>query len=168
VNGPPEIAGTALRVRFVRLADRYSHVIDVRDGGDWRTVLESVEGSADDAWPTSPPLQDVHIEQRPDGLQVALAVGRAGRSHWSLSIALDPASEAIEIDAACRTSERPGWLGSTYRSLWGEGIAMEALEGVEKTADGGTGTISLRACLVVESGNQTIRWRYRIGVGKNI
>ena len=40
-----------LRVVFAWRGDRYGHAIQRRMDGDWRTVLESVEGCPDDDWP---------------------------------------------------------------------------------------------------------------------
>lgn len=77
--------------------------------------MSSVEGSADDSWPASPPLQDLHIEQRGDGQRVALLVGRAGGSHWSMSVEADNAAERLTFDIACRLRATPRWLGSTYQ-----------------------------------------------------
>lgn len=179
MNATVELTGGALRVRFMRIGDRYAHFIDACDAQGFHPVLESVEGTTtDDAWPPSPPLQDLHIEQRPGGVQVALLVGRAGRSHWSLSIALDASSHTILFDAACRTGERPLWLGSIYSCLspglhtlsdCGRGLAMEMLEGIDAALlNEERGTIALPARVAEQSGNQTNRWRYRIQIGKNI
>ncbi len=117
MSAPLEVTGRMARVRFERTADRYGHTIEVCAESGFVSLFQSLEAAADDAWPSSPPLQDLHIEHRAGGVQVALLVGRAGRSHWSLSILVDPASDIIEFDAACRTSDTPLWLGSTYRRL---------------------------------------------------
>ncbi|MGH7136322.1 MAG: hypothetical protein ACREHD_11320, partial [Pirellulales bacterium] len=77
VCGPIEIAAGRVRVEFAREADRYRHVVVVRTGDSWRPVLASTEGSADDEWPPSPPLQELHVEPRTPGNEVALLVGRA-------------------------------------------------------------------------------------------
>jgi hypothetical protein len=103
-----------LRVVFDQLSDRTGHRIEVLRNDAWISVLESVEGSADDDWPKSPALQTVHVEARPTG-SVALLVGMAGKSHWSASVAADEASGRVVFDVACRVAREPEWLGTTYR-----------------------------------------------------
>jgi hypothetical protein len=160
-------------VRFVRAGDRYGHVVETSDGDVLQPVLQSLEGKSDEAWPPSPPLQDLHVESRAGGEQVALLVGGAGRSHWSLSVTLDPTAGAVLFDAACRTSEAPRWLGSSYRLLepaaeasltnCGLGLGVEILDGLDQPAlNRQQATIALPARLTVEAGSHTIRWRYRI------
>ena len=46
-------------------------------------LLTSVEGTAHNRWPPSPPLQSLAIEERGEQT-VALAVGMAGGAHWLL------------------------------------------------------------------------------------
>ena len=78
-------------------------------------LLASVEGTAAEPWPASPPFQQAHLESRPGGRQVVLLVGMAGSSHWSASVEIDPASDAALFDVACRMHGRADWLGSRYR-----------------------------------------------------
>ena len=80
-----------------------------------RVILESVEGTPNQNWPPSPPLQELHLESRPDGKQLALLVGMAGNSHWSMSVEFDPAAGKALFDVACRVKREPGKLASTYR-----------------------------------------------------
>jgi hypothetical protein len=105
-----------LQVQFARRGDRYAHEICLRRGGAWVAVLSSVEGTPDDAWPHSPPLQSLHVERRADGRQVALLVGMAGKGHWSASVELDAAGEQARFEVACRvpTTVR-GRLQSCYQ-----------------------------------------------------
>jgi len=108
----------SLVVEFLLRNDRYQRTVSVIDGlGQNRRLLESIEGESGDDWPESPPLQSLHVEDRPDGRQVALLVGMAGRSHWSASI--EPAIDRAELvfDIACRHSAMPAWLGSQYRRI---------------------------------------------------
>lgn len=102
--GPIEIA-------FVRRADRYAHQVQV-DGSAW---LESIEGTEADRWPASPPLQELASHPQPAGGDALLLVGMAGRSHWSLSVTVVAEPDRLRFDVACRASEPPVWLGSTYR-----------------------------------------------------
>ncbi len=125
--GPTTLSAARLRLRFVRRGDRYAHEVCWADaGGSERVLLATVEGDDATPWPASPPLQDLHLEQRPVGITVALAVGMAGRSHWSLSAEALPEGE-LRFDAACRANDSPGPIGSCYRL--GEGVTARAAEG---------------------------------------
>jgi hypothetical protein len=106
--------GRLLRVEFVWRGDRFGHVISLVDADGARPLLESVEGSLADAWPPSPPLQSLTIETRQADSRVALLVGMAGRSHWSASIEALPDRAELRFDMACRHTELPAWLGSSY------------------------------------------------------
>ena len=75
--------------------------------------VTSIEGTDTDEWPPSPPLQDFSIEPRQDQT-LLLAVGMAGRSHWSASIAANNNS-SLEFDMACRLRSSPSFLGSTFQ-----------------------------------------------------
>jgi len=108
-------SGLTLRVEFVRLADRYGQVFSLvdRDGTDC-PLLESIEGAPTDDWPTSPPLQNLSIEELTPGRCVALLVGMAARNHWSASIEPVAGQAAIDCDIACRAASSAGPLGSAY------------------------------------------------------
>lgn len=108
------IEGGGLRIEFRRSGDRFGHAIVSTRGAAAAEVLSSIEGPVDQVWPASPPLQELHIEDRPGNVKVALLVGMAGTSHWSLSCSLDPASSSATFDVACRAREQPIWLGSSY------------------------------------------------------
>ncbi len=113
--------------------------------------------------------------------QVVLLVGRAGNSHWSLSVLCEPEGR-ITFDVACRLSQPPAQLGSRYR-------ARSVVAGIDADAEllqlaPAAGTIALapwgpsssggedvselslgppRASLPPEqSGSRTIQWSYRI------
>jgi hypothetical protein len=109
------IEGGGLRVVFQRLSDRFAHRVEWMDRGGVISLIESIEGDPEDAWPPSPPLQELHFERREGGKQLALLVGRAGASHWSTSIELDPAAAQISFDVACRLRSESVRLGSSYR-----------------------------------------------------
>ena len=57
----------------------------------------------------------MQVEQR-GAARVALLVGMAGRSHWSLSAEVVPAEQRITLDVACRC-RAAGALGSTYQII---------------------------------------------------
>jgi hypothetical protein len=107
--------GDDLRIRFFLQGDRYAHEIWLREGDVWAPVLRSVEGSASDDWPASPPFQSLHIDERSGTRSLALLVGMAGKSHWSASVQLDPAGRQASFDVACRVRGVSGRLTSSYR-----------------------------------------------------
>ncbi len=110
--------GTRLRLDFTWLGDRYGHCISRIDAsGAIQPLLESMEGSAPDDWPPSPPLQSLTIEPRSDGRHVALLLGMAGNAHWSASVEAAGEKASLTFDIACRHSANPGALGSRYRCL---------------------------------------------------
>lgn len=162
-------------VHFWREADRFRHQVTLDASAGQRLWLASVEGAADDIWPPSPPLQELHLEQRPGGIQVALLVGRAGRAHWSLSVEADGSRGTLLFDVACRSRGTADKLHSSYhcsddclleaeRALL-SGYEVRPLEG-EMHFDGVTGN-----CLSIgpqqnarDAGQvQTFRWCYQIG-----
>jgi hypothetical protein len=126
VSEPQVISIAGLQVGFARRADRFEHWIEVASQAGWRRLLESCEGAGESPWPPSPPLQELHVEQRGESQIVALLVGRAGNAHWSLSLDIDGRTAhapRLTYDVACRFGGPPGWLGATYQPS--EGIAVE-------------------------------------------
>jgi hypothetical protein len=116
----PLSGGALLRVDFDRAGDRWRHRVSLAlpEGSSIVSpvlLFESQEGTSEEDWPCSPPLQFVSIETRPKKLPVALLMGMAGGSHWSASIEQHPAEQTIRFDIACRAGSRPEQLGSRYR-----------------------------------------------------
>jgi hypothetical protein len=143
---PGELSATGLlgtlRVRFFQNGDRYTHAIDLVSVDETRTLLESVEGDDTDVWPPSPPMQHLNVswiasdtEQR----HVAMLVGGAGSSHWSMCVAVSDSEgqptekqygmwgEQLLFEVACRTQKPPVWLGNTYRILAAPAAVSEKL-----------------------------------------
>jgi hypothetical protein len=151
--------GESLRVEFVWRGDRYGHVIYVADAaGQLQLLLESVEGTPEDAWPPSPPLQSLHRETLPDGRQALLLVGAAGRGHWSASVEASAGSAALTFDFACRHGGDRGWLGCRYRALPGSSSLL-SLDTTAATAAWRDGSLEFSALL----GSPTTRWKFTIG-----
>lgn len=175
-----DAAGRGLRVRFNRTADRVAHVVEFIVEGRSVPLLESIEGDSSQNWPVSPPLQQAHFEPRAGLGDVALLVGMAGRSHWSLSVEPEPQAASLLFDAACRVIGAPQQLGSRYRCLTGqwrldaEGrataelnkgeavVLMEACEGTLEFAE------PLRELVLrparFDASSPTARWRYRLRI----
>jgi hypothetical protein len=151
--------GLTLRVEFVWRGDRFGHVISaIEEDGDQVPLVESVEGTKAEDWPSSPPLQSLRIETLAGGRRAALLVGMAGRSHWSASVEPVVGEAALVFDIACRHPPGAQGLGSRYRRL------SEAAERLMLQADGARlvkddTTIAIEALL---DRTPTARWRYAL------
>lgn len=179
----PVLSAGRLQVRFAFCEDRFGHEVWAAEGEEWRPVMSSVEGTPEQSWPASAPLQTLHVETRPEG-PIALLVGMAGKCHWSASVELDVARHQVRFELAARVRP-PGspWLGSTYQLAEGyrarpveggrlvvsasshalSGIAIQAAEPdtlVELSSDGGV-LVAAREILVADAA-ATIRWSYRV------
>ena len=108
-NGP-------LRLRFEKQGDRYAQIIEVSDAHGWSPIARSVEGTADQTWPASPPWQELTQEHHATSQQLVFTVGKAGTAHWSGAFSKLPAG-GIRCEIACRTSRTPQLVGTTYRSV---------------------------------------------------
>jgi hypothetical protein len=114
---------------------------------------------------------------------VALLVGMAGRSHWSVSVEPETAANTLLFDVACRVQQPPIWLGSSYQ--WQSPVSVVADSGAAKIhIPGRTGRLQTlptddlpaasirvanRGCTIQPSESpgqlpHTSRWRYRIEV----
>ena len=110
-----------VRMQFNRDGDRWAHQIYLSMGASEQPFMRSLEGTADQIWPPSPPLQDVGRHELPTG-DAILCVGMAGSSHWSASFSVEAGVKAgenglIKSDIACLTKKLTGdrALGSSYR-----------------------------------------------------
>lgn len=104
-----ELSAGRVAVRFAHRGDRWGHAILI----DGQMVLTSAEGTPEEAWPASPPLQELHEQALADGRRAIFGVGMAGRSHWSLSVTAD--GDRLVFEAACRAFGERGPLGSGYQ-----------------------------------------------------
>ena len=111
---PILITAGSVAVWFRWQGDRWGHeVLGPRETRLWRSV-EGPGGSGDPRWPESPAWVSLS-RLGPGEAAPLLAVGQAGRTHYSAVIAPDPVEpEALRFDLAARIQEGPGWVGSTY------------------------------------------------------
>ena len=109
-------AGT-LSVRYTKFQDRLSHTIGIEIDDSYCAILESIEGSEEDPWPASPPMQQM-VEEcfTPGANPVLLGVGLSGNGHWSTAIeTID--FKRLKFDIACKNSKSAAAFGSQYRAL---------------------------------------------------
>ncbi|MEE2937718.1 MAG: hypothetical protein VYA84_17135 [Planctomycetota bacterium] len=147
------------RIDFRWEQDRYRQYLCLNDV----LVGSSLEGDSDEAWPPSPPIQQLSIETINDQ-PTALAVGAAGRGHWSLSGEPDPnCHSAIQFELACRSQEATQFLGSTYELA--ASLHVEPIDGEVDLVDRQSNDdpaarqqITIRPISI----DTTCRWRYRI------
>lgn len=168
-----------MRLRLLWRHDRYQQRVEISERGRLVPLMESLEGTSAEEWPSSPPLKEAQLVERPDDRRVALAVGMAGRSHWSASLELDAPAGQLTFDMACRVQGKPLWLGSRYRLLvpatrWGsweirlEGFGRLGIHLVERQmADlelGPDGVVSIVAPAASQPLPQTVRWSYALSI----
>ncbi len=172
-----DASGCGLRATFVWHRDRFAHTIARVDRGRLIPLLASHEGTESDEWPPSPPLQSLSIEDR-GGRTVALLVGMAGRSHWSVSVESDIGEPpSLVFDVACRASESSEQLGSRYRLMSEQTAPSQShvveihpslrAEAVRVDADAASVQLSEYALAITPAtyhtcGATTIRWKYRL------
>lgn len=110
---PVALAAGRLGLVFTWAGDRWRHAFEV-DGRTLATSLEDTADTRDPTWPASPPLVELSTARVAAGIAI-LAVGRAGRSHYSASFTpRADTPDTILVEIACRVSQHPDWLGSTY------------------------------------------------------
>lgn len=158
MSKPIVLACGELQLIFERRGDRYAHRIVVRSENGERPWLNSADESDESPWPPSPPLQQIHVESRAQGVIVALAVGMAGRSHWSAAFELDSNAERITCDVACRVNTVPERLGSTYELTPCEGWILDPLDDARLLQEGKE--LLIAPATLPTTVPETVRWRY--------
>jgi hypothetical protein len=111
VKIPDPLVAGSLRIVWLprgdRLGQRLECVSHDENGAHalplWESIDQVPDASADEDWPASPPLTDWHLEER-GSERVIMAVGRAGRSHWSVAIT---AAAALPHHRETASGERP-------------------------------------------------------------
>jgi len=187
LNDPSEVIletqpdeGLALRAAFVWRDGRWAHSLEVIHDRQQLGVLQSIEGYAEQDFPPSPPLQQLHRTDLPDGRTALLLVGMAGRSHWSLSCEAEPDRARILFDVACRAVPAGRTtLGSSYQMI---DVTTPAVSASQVSWLGGGGRVTLRGlpsvpealpCSLTVEGTGlairpvsidpvTTRWRYEL------
>jgi len=152
-----QLGAWEVAVEFAPLGDRQAHRIVLQQDGQAQLWLESQEGDGSMNWPPSPPLQQLSLENQ-NGRDVALLVGMAGRSHWSLSV--EALEDEIRFDAACRAHESPDWIGSRY-------AIRHPAAGLAVHADTGTRVVTADDELRIQPeavAGSLIRWVYRVAL----
>ncbi|MBB3208586.1 hypothetical protein FHS27_004415 [Rhodopirellula rubra] len=178
----PEGAGPA--VEFTWQGDRYAHVL--RDSNDASTpCCASLEGGADDDWPSSAAIQQLSTEVI-DGKTTILGVGCCGTSHFSVSVQYDASEDAsspsLRFDWAARLSkplatgevkgaendDANAWLGSSYREETGSdsvndtpaNFRFDAIGEALINTDSSNAGIQIQPRQMAEV--RTVQWSYRV------
>ncbi len=174
--------GVGFRVDFGWREDRYGHQIATVHDPDKPILFVAELGGGRADWPDSPPLQQISWMETTPGRRIALLVGMAGKSHWSVSIETDPSEVGLLFDVACRVHRFPEWLGTTYRCSCP--VRLESPHVAQFTAGGVDGRITTEltdgtqraaieineACLSIKPAldgvcaPHTVRWKYRIAM----
>jgi len=171
--------GSGLRLTFAWSGDRYAQQIDYCHRGAAARLLTSREDDDRAVWPISPPLQQLTLEPRPRG-PVALLVGMAGTSHWSVSIEADNDPAQMTFDVACRVGQQPTFLGSTYdceqplraagegRVILVDGVVLEWLPVCAETATSAepiqVAQHQIQIVAARHPATGTLRWKYRLAL----
>lgn len=186
-HAPHTLSAGGIDVVFTWSGDRWMHRVLLHG----ETVWESVDGpwplGGDPRWPASPVL--VELDRVGSGPAAAIvAVGLAGRSHFSASVSRVPAAPAagehdglfdVLFELACRVHEPPPWLGSSYATPVSppaptDRLLLVPVSGcllmpVEPGAPPSPPAGMRRLRAVVEAGTApqpgpaTVAWSYRIG-----
>ncbi len=166
--------GFGLSVSFVRHHDRYAHTIAAVDGQLQTPLLASSEGTDQQDWPPSPPLQQLNIEARAAG-DVALLIGIAGKSHWSLSVEAIRETATLVFDVACRCARTPERLGSVYRAnivpspsghllIHGRECTIRADEQLAARLTIDDNQLILAPSTLDTAAPATVRWKYSVSI----
>lgn len=151
---PPRLVAGRIELSFRWSGDRWSHSFAVRGvgqeavGASWHSVEGPAGGLEDPAWPASPAITELSVVEAAGAV---VGVGRAGRSHFSVSFTADRTTpDSLLVECACRVDGPVGWVGSRYQAGEEAGGAF-----VEIPASIGETDASTAA--------RTIFWAYRVG-----
>lgn len=147
--------GHGIRVVFQKEGDRFSHTVFSVGNGDERPLLSTVEGSADDFSPPSPPFAELHQQGEMSFLSGATTLG-----HWSMSVELRDGK--IRFDAACRAHKEISNLGCTYR-VHANAYALELGAATTSACEGDTLHIGPESS-TAQKFPTTFQWRFAFGI----
>lgn len=172
-----------LGVSFHWVDDRFTHTVWACFGQQTVPLLRSVEGTADEVWPSSPPIQQVNCPNRDGQPTAILGMGMAGRSHWSMSIEASSDPLALIFDVACRPGGDLGKLASGYQTLVSstgqtgddavvlehsrqrfqiQTISVDTSSNTSIDRDGQSVAVRVHANQL--AGAKTFRWKYRVAM----
>lgn len=177
-NESDSIATAELRLQFPRVGDRYAFQVEVAA----EPLFFGIDGSDLDAWPASPPLQQLHIQDLPTG-PAALAVGAAGTTHWSASFAVRrPGVVWCEYAARVARGWEPqrDWLGSRFRiapgwqsefkdgrltlSRKGQHLELGSLGETSRLETSVSGEFTVRPVQQGSGGKGTVEWKFQLSL----
>lgn len=180
----PQRSAEPLTLNGGKLGDLVFEWVDDRYRHAWRLgdmeLLSSAEGHSGCTWPSSPPLQQIHLQSFGDGREVVFGVGMSGRGHWSASFTLVPDLRCWIVELACRSSTKPENLASTYRltegwtaasgSSWelpiGDVVArMEPIQPTT-TATRESDLLTLQPAMIVDATPSTTQWAFRLRISE--
>ncbi len=158
--------GSGLRVDFFKQGDRYSHTILGLSGVDSAPLLQSMEGTADDFSPPSPPFAELHQQGEIIFLSGATTIG-----HWSGSVSI--CEQRLHFDIACRLKKETYTLGSEYQVFPAQNrssFVMKSYPEEDESAGdivhfGNDNKVLTRIACLKRSPFEvpsTVQWRYRI------
>lgn len=147
-----------LQVAFAWSDDRYAHIVSLltSENGEPTRILQSIEGTAEDAWPPSPPVQQLVPHHMESG-ETFLGVGQAGTAHWSLSV--EPLPKPVvgyHFELACRVTRGPEYIGSRLQMLLRDVHWTEDFQGVSPSLN--TAFCGARLRLAVEADCSRLTW----------
>ena len=161
------IVGKLLRCNFWQQGATFAHSMELVDGDASTTVLSSLESQGEDLWPATPPWQELHVHTQGNGEPALMLVGRAGSSHWSMSVIVDDSGTSLLFDVACRLRGTPDFLGGTYRLSGADCLVSVSPVVIDQTAPATVkeldGNIVIDATSIAKA-PATVRWAYRISL----
>ena len=155
--------GRVLVIEFAPAGQQLAHTLSLYVGEELVERLNSTEAMDGNGWPVSPPIQEI----QPQAIHnVLLAVGRAGLSHWSMSVHVEAHQPALIFDVACRVRSKPGHLGSAYRRDVVGGSPMLAIEAFgeisSEIGQAASDQLAITPSDMPTSWPATVRWQYRV------
>lgn len=114
-------AERGVRIEFHWTGDRFSHTLLDLQGEIAKPLLESIEGSAEERFPPSPPFLEIHRQD-----EALFLSGATDAGYWSMSVEIAnsqelPATNFLLFDVACRLRRECKSLQSMYKSMVPDG-----------------------------------------------